>query len=387
MLRLLTDADEPAFKRAQGLAFGADPERIPDWWELAGRDNVYVFERDSAVRGGLVDVPMGLWVGGERVPLHGVAGVAVAPEHRGQGVGRAMMAAYLERVAVHAPLSALYASARSLYRGVGYAIAGHRNVARGPTERFGSIGTRDARWRPLEASDHDALVAIRHEDGAIRPVDLDRGPYIWSRVWEHRGKPNDGFVHEGPDGIDAWVVLKQSPADAGWLKIEVVDRHARTPEALRHVAGFLARYGSMARTIEVPCSPVDPLIDALPEHSDLSIEVFEPWLIRICDVRAALEQRGWSDALDVTLDLEVHDDVLRDNNGRFRVRIRNGEARVQAGSDGRIAMDVRALGSLYTGHSDPWSLRLRGELRAADEHLAPLAAAFAGPAPALTDFF
>jgi predicted acetyltransferase len=387
MLRPLTDADLGPLTRIHAVSFGVEAEQVPDWYALAGRENVYVFdEAGRGVTGGLLDIPMGLWVGGRRLALHGVAGVAVAPEQRGRGVGRRMMAAYLERIARRAPLSALYASARSLYRQVGYGIGGHRNVARGPTERFAAIGLRDERWRPLEPTDHAELIAIRHRHGAARPVDLDRGSYVWDRVWAHRGKPNRGYVHESADGIDAWVVFRQSSGENGFLAIELVDRFATTPSALRHLAGFIGRFNSMARTIEVPCSPVDPLLDALPEHT-LSVQVHEPWMLRICDVRDAIELRGFPPGLDVTLQLEVSDDVLRDNNGRFTVRIQNGEARVQAGSEGRIAMSARALGSLYTGHADPWSLRLRGEVSARDEDLVPLAAAFAGPAPVLTDFF
>ena len=385
MLRPMTDANQSTLARIHALSFGADASKIPEWYALAEPENVYVF--DDPITAGLIDIPMGLWVGGKRLDLRGVAGVGVAPEHRGRGIGRRMMAAYLEQTAQVAPLSALYASARALYRKVGYAIGGHRNLGTGATERFAAVGDRDDRWRGLEPADQDALIALRHRFGALRAVDVDRGPYLWKRVWATRGKPNLGFVHEGPDGIDGWVVLKQHHADEGWLKVEVVDWFATTPAALRHVAGFLGRFNSMARTIEVPCCPADPLIDLLPEHNHLVIRVFEPWMIRICDVRRALEERGWPSGLDVTLELEVHDSVLRDNNGRFRVRIRNGQARVQAGSDGRIVMDVRALGSLYTGHGDPWGLRLRGELTARDEDLAGLAAAFSAPQPVLTDFF
>ena len=62
------------------------------------------------------------WWNGRAVPMAGVAGVMVAPEERGRGVGRALMTALLEVIAARGyPLSVLFPSTlptrRALYRG------------------------------------------------------------------------------------------------------------------------------------------------------------------------------------------------------------------------------------------------------------------------------
>ena len=67
------------------------------------------------------------WWHGRAVPMAGVAGVKVAPEARGGGVGRALTAAVLAEIEARGyPLSALYPATAPLYRSFGYEIAGGR---------------------------------------------------------------------------------------------------------------------------------------------------------------------------------------------------------------------------------------------------------------------
>ena len=70
------------------------------------------------------------WWHGRAVPMAGVAGVKVAPEYRGQGVGRALMTALTELMAERGyPLSVLYPATMTIYRSLGWEIAGHRHEA------------------------------------------------------------------------------------------------------------------------------------------------------------------------------------------------------------------------------------------------------------------
>ena len=78
------------------------------------------------------------WWHGRAVPMAGVAGVKVAPEYRGQGVGRALMTALTELMAERGyPLSALYPATMIFYRSLGWEIAGHRHEAVLPSRATG----------------------------------------------------------------------------------------------------------------------------------------------------------------------------------------------------------------------------------------------------------
>ena len=66
------------------------------------------------------------WWGGRRVPMAGVAGVVVAPEYRGRGVGSMLMRGVLQRGASSKgfPLTALYPATTVMYRHLGYEFGG-----------------------------------------------------------------------------------------------------------------------------------------------------------------------------------------------------------------------------------------------------------------------
>ncbi|MEZ4322493.1 MAG: GNAT family N-acetyltransferase [Myxococcota bacterium] len=385
MYRTFEERDADGLARAQAESFGFPLSDAARWWDTGGRENLRVWD-EKGVKGGLLDIPMGLFVSGRRLELGGVAGVAVVPEARGRGIAKKLMSAYLLELAERkVPLSALYASTRGLYRSVGYGIAGNRYLAEARLEGFRAVGDRSGRWRPVNDADWDAMAEALRRSVPASGVNLDRGPYLWKRVKERRGTPNLGYVLEGVDGPDGWLVVRQTHGDE-WLTLHVEDWWARTPAALRHVAGMLSTFGTMARTVNLPVRAVDPLFDQLTEHR-VDVHLHEPWLLRICDVRGALEGRGWPSGLSATLDLEVSDPQIRDNNGRFRVRIANGEARVQAGSDGTIKISVLGLAGLYTGHASPWALELRGLLSGPAGALETLGQVFAGPGSAVTEMF
>ena len=83
--------------------------------------------RDGAIVGTARFLEMTQWWHGRAVPMAGVAGVKVAPEARGGGVGRALTAAVLAEIEARGyPLSALYPATAPLYRSFGYEIAGGR---------------------------------------------------------------------------------------------------------------------------------------------------------------------------------------------------------------------------------------------------------------------
>ena len=69
-----------------------------------------------------------------------VAGVAVAPEDRGRGTGRALMTALLDHIAADSyPLSMLYPATMPLYRSLGWELAGHTYAAAIPARSLRTI--------------------------------------------------------------------------------------------------------------------------------------------------------------------------------------------------------------------------------------------------------
>jgi predicted acetyltransferase len=380
--------DTGSLGEVHAVAFGVDAESAAAWWARGGHDNLRVWREGGRLLGTLLTVPQGLFLGGRSVPTHGVAGVAVAAEARGRGTARAMMRAYLEELHANGvPLSMLYASTQGLYRSVGYELAGQHHTIHLSLDPLRQVGRRDGDWLPLTDLDRAEVCALYQRLARHRHGYVDRGPYLWQRIWANRGVPNTGFVLRHGGTVAGWIVLRQEHnTDSGFLTVHLVDHGAVDALALRQVAGLLSTFGAMARSLHLRAGPTTPLLDLLPELRHTQ-RLFEPPLVRIVRLADALNARGWPVGLRGTVDLEVTDPVLADNEGRWRLAVQDGEAMVTRGGGGAARIDIASLASLYTGYATPFELQQRGLLTATDQALPTLTALFCSPMPGSPDMF
>ena len=101
---------------------------------------------------------------------------------------------------------------------------------------------------------------------------------------------------------------------------------AATTRALRAVAG----------TVRAQVGPSDPLCWMLREQ-DADIAEREGWMLRLLDAPAAIAARGFP-ATDLTVPLQITDDLRPANSGRWDLTVRAGLA--DGGSqDAEAALD------------------------------------------------
>ena len=134
------------------------------------------------------------------------------------------------------------------------------------------------------------------------------------------------------------------------------------------------------------CAVAPKLNAIVPDFVDAGYRLSEH-LLRLVDVPAALEARGYPPGLHAELHLDVSDDVLPQNNERFTVEVEGERASVRQGGRGELRIDVRGLAPLYTGHLSPGELKSTGYLDGPDQAIATAAALFAGPSPWMPDDF
>src|ERR1044071_2987206 len=92
--RLTSDpADYEALAPSVGWAYGDDVASSLEWLKRAEPGCLRVAGRRGKIEGGLLEVPMGQWFSGSRLPALGIAGVAIAPEARGQGLALGLIQA------------------------------------------------------------------------------------------------------------------------------------------------------------------------------------------------------------------------------------------------------------------------------------------------------
>jgi predicted acetyltransferase len=369
----------------QALMF--PPVEEYDWPARFGAENIRLARRNGRVVGGLAYVRMGQWFGGASVPMVGISSVGVAPDERSTGVATAMMRRAVEELAREGvPLSGLYPATQPVYRRQGYEQAGVRLGYRMPVR---SIDTRDRglELAPIEPADHAAARSIYNERARHSLGNLDRGEWSWKRIWLPRQGTSRGYLVSGPDGPQGYVVLVQERAASGSrYNLNVLDWVALTPAAHRRILTFFADHRSAARDVMWFGSPADPARYVLTEQEP-EVDWRMEWMLRLIDVPAALARRGFAAGLSGELHLEVTDDVLPPNNGRFLLEVADGRSRVEKGGRGDMRIDVRALATLYSGYMSPHQLRTAAALEATEPALATCAALFAGPAPWMPDMF
>jgi predicted acetyltransferase len=111
------------------------------------------------------------------------------------------------------------------------------------------------------------------------------------------------------------------------------------------------------------------------------------WMLRILDVPAAFEGRGYP-AIDAEATFAVDDPRYPENAGPWRVTVSAGEAKVgPAERHERRPLPIGILSSLYTGYLRAADAVALGFLDADDPAVEALAAMFSGPDPWCPFFF
>ena len=378
------------FQSLVGTPMPSDQDWLASWKQRTlPYSRARVARRDGVVAAGLIDLDFGQFFGGRSVPMAGVSFVATAPEHRDRKVAGAMMRAYVRELYDRGggPISTLYPATQPLYRGAGFETAGwfvrQRISTSAIRERAGAL-----RARRMATSDIDAVHSLYRARAKTSNGMLDRSPWSWARIFDPvRGGPAHAYVVECETGIEGYVSFVQKPLDGpiGYV-IDVLDVQASTERGHRALLALLGGHRSLVPHVVFRAAPNDPfvaLLDEQPPPPDQRID----WMVRIVDLPRAISARGWPGSVKVEFDLEVVDELISENAGRWRVEVAAGEARASRGGEGTIRMDVRALASLYTGYLAPHELHRIGKLRADDASLAVLAEVFAGSAPWLCEMF
>lgn len=379
-----SDAEFDAYRRIAGHAFMMNDDSASRFLAMSHRESLRIIrsERDrQTVAGGLTMVPMGQYFGGRSVPMVGIAAVAIDPGHRAGGAGSRLMANMLrDAQAAGYPLSGLYPATQPIYRRVGYEQAGSRwqvdlDLLSIEAERSGHDVSE---VNPEDPEAFARLRAIYEQRAVARDGHLDRREYIWRRMFHPYGEKARVFtVHPAgrPDAPEGYISyrLADNPAEPGRQKMVVTDLQVVTLEAAMRMASFLRMHRSMATIANIFLAPHDLMFRALREQW-MKVSLKMMWMLRIVDVKAALEARGYPADLATSFDLEVYGDTVLPelNNRRFRVTIEGGRAQVEADAEAgvgagagtcagsgagkgiatgasTIRLHINALASLYSG--------------------------------------
>ena len=294
--------------------------------------------------------------GGVEVGAAGITAIGVMPSHRRRGILRQMMRWLVDQAGERGePVAILWASETAIYQRFGFGIGtlqGTFDIERSRTQFAhpveplgrmrlvdrdealelippvydavrpripGAVSRRDVKWRHQLLDDAEwtrrgngrKFIAVLEVDGEVRGYAI----YRVKTEWDERG-PNNTLTTIEVLGLDA------AAERTIWEWLFGIDLVA-------HIKGWRTR---------VP----QPLLLQLAEPRRLGLAVREGMLLRILDLPAALEGRGYDTAGTITF--EVTDELRPSNAGRWRLTVTGGSAAGDA---------FRGLGHGHRGRARP----------------------------------
>ncbi len=297
------------------------------------------------------------WWHGQVMPMAGVAGVKVAPEERGRGVGKALMAALLADIASRGyPVSTLYPSTLSIYRALGWEVGGGLYEAAMPSRALAELAAPD----PVlgGAGGGPDAPGLRHPGPADAVV-----------VIETLGRVHQALRQRGPNTREPAEVARWLDdedhfaylADDGFLSYRWADGHqilrvdllaATSAGTSRAFWRILASHATMAETIRVRLAPDDPVTWLL-RDPEVAVHREENWMLRLVDAAQAIGARGFPANSTVCAQLELTDPVRPGNSGRWSLEVSGGAGKLSpaAGTaDGSaLRLGARGVAALYAG--------------------------------------
>jgi predicted acetyltransferase len=364
--------------------------RLGEFMAVLGIENFREVRLGDQVVAGFGYVPMGQWFGGERVPCVGITVVGVAPEHRGSGVGSAMMRLMLEELHRDGvPLSSLYPAVATFYRSAGFERAGQRITYELALNEI-DVHDRELALTPVSEGDYSTIRDLYERRARASSGNLERPSWMWERKLQSEEERLFRYLVMKGGAPEGYLIYRQGDTRT---PITVVDVCVLTPEAARRVLAFFAGHRSMIEQVTWVGGPLDPLVYQLREpmvavaRSRARASLSFDWMLRLVDVPRALALRGYPAGLSAELHLDVRDDILPSNKGRILLSVGEGRGEVRPGGEGRVRLHVRDLAALYSGFMAPAELRVLGSLEGPDADLALAGAIFAGPRPWMADMF
>ena len=337
--------------------------------------DVRVGELDGEIVAALVLYPLQAWVRGHALDAIGIGSVAVSPEHRRRGVAEVLLRATLRELRQRGDtLCMLYAFRSDFYRRYGWSLIERPNMLSLPPALL-PASEESRQVRRMRLPDRPAVQALydRHVQ-ATGHFALARRPEWWDkRLWGYEG---DWVVYEGRrrGQIEGYMQYQVDTGDGPWKLVLTVNEFvASTPAAHRGLWGYLNAQRDQAVEV-VAALPADAvwltqIADAANLRGDLKLGVHRTAghlgygaMLRLVDLKAALEKLPLAPGARGELTLEVIDPLLPQNARAWRLVAREGRLYVRPERPGgkaasralpRLTAPVDALASIVAGTLSP----------------------------------
>jgi len=301
--------------------------------------------------------------GGGTLATAGLTWVGVHQGHRRRGLLTAMIADHFARSRARGEaVSTLFAAEPAIYQRFGYGLAARDlRMKLGRKVELREVPGSDDLTVTLESCSLQAHGAVVRDFQARyqRPGSNATIPdsQLASLLVDMESSREDAeplrfaAVRDG-ETVVAWATFRRKGNWDDWEPngvAKVAAWGATTAAATRRLWSVLTDLDLMVSTRSWAMAVDDPLVHLLVDERAAKPDVRDNLWVRILDVKAALEGRGYESDADVVL--SIADPQIPENAGLWRVAIADGEATVSpaAGSAADLTFGIQELGAAYLG--------------------------------------
>jgi len=384
------DVEAALVVRANAFANPIDDIQRRVLGERIGRGASYGVDVDGRLAGMVTVHALGQYFGGRSVPMGGIASVAVSVEFRGRGIAPALLGDTLETMrAAGQVISTLHPATAGFYRRLGWELAGTYSECTLPIHALGSLPPGEPeRLRSVGPSE---LPLLRETYARAAPVHegwVERPEWIWDHAYR-TGRAGFSILAcdaADGDGIDGFALYEQihRPSMGYDLEVpELVAADATTAVTLWRALGSFGAQSEKVTTV----GATGALLPFLLPDQHLQPTSQNDWMTRLVDAPAAIAARGYDPTVATAVHLDVRDPLAPWNHGPFVLTVADGVGTLEPGGTGEVELGVNALAAIYTGHASALDLASVGVVRGPVEACRALDTTFAGPRPAMLDYF
>lgn len=350
-----------------GGAFGDGPDNKvatgtrPEWTLCAFDPERIQADGQATMATSFSAFPFTTRVNGRGVAMAGISTVGTRPEYRRRGLVRQIITrAFAQQRERGQSVAGLWASQAAIYQRYGFAPAGGLREYKVDTSDINLLDQGEEpivqRFDGVEAL--DAVRQIYKEFIAQRTGYLHRSKSLWL---------NNVLAPPTEDGPVYVAVVGSQTAPTGYLvytlrahrvahksrgqEIRVRDFAWLDKTAYTALWRYLARHDLVGRVVWNTAPVDDPAPDIFVEPRMLHTHDLEGTWWRLVDAPAALAQRGYD--VEGSLVLRIaEDDLAPWNVGSWRVEYGpEGAEVITTHGAADVTVSIRALSSLYSGHS------------------------------------
>ncbi|MGA8846570.1 MAG: GNAT family N-acetyltransferase [Nocardioides sp.] len=397
-IRTLDLIDHEAQFRLGAEAFGSPPypATVPEAPAAlpAGREVWGAFEADQLVAR-VAAHSYESWWHGSPVATCGIAGVTVAPEHRGSGLLLPLFEAALGAAAERGEvLSTLYPTATGIYRSLGYELVSSLDTIEINTAELAGVRPLTAaRTRRATVADLPAVRALYDRWAALQNGPLTRtGPRFVTTDDELLADVT--AISLAVDAEDVVVGFATWDRGAGYdpttSVMQVHDLLATTLDGYRALWRMLGSFSPVVGRVRLVSSGHDAARLTLPSATWRIVER-HPYMLKVSDPAGALSAAAPSlpGLSPVEVEFALSGDRLRPTDSCYRLFLGEGPAlceEIEAVGD-VATFTAQGLALAFAGAQSCANLRLLDQLSGPDEHDRLLDAVLGGRPLHVRDYF